>query len=234
MLTLGPREILWDRQDDGTLRMRSADPLRPYPDRLTDRLFETAAAHPDRVLIARRENGTGDWQRVTYGQSAPRICAIARALHARGLSAERPVVILSGSSVEHGLLALGALVAGVPYASVTPAYSLLDKTHRKLVHVLDLLTPGLVFVQDRAPFAAALAHVAEETEIVTAADLDSLTADGDDPAPPAPDAIAKFIFTSGSTGRPKGANRAGSPLAESTIRPPCGRSRCSRWASMRT
>jgi feruloyl-CoA synthase len=202
-LALGPRDMVWQRRDDGTLLMRSADPLSPHVDRLTDRLFETAVAHPDRVLIARRENGTGEWVRVTYGEAAPRIRAMARALHARGLSAERPVVMLSGSSIEHALLAFGALVAGIPYASVTPAYALLDKTHEKLRHVLKLLTPGLVFVQEAAPFAAALAHVAPGTEIVQGADIAGLAAAGDDPAPPAPDDIAKFIFTSGSTGLPK-------------------------------
>ena len=37
---------------------------------------------------------------------------------------DRPIVILSGNSVDHGLLALGAMYAGVYYAPIAPAYSL--------------------------------------------------------------------------------------------------------------
>lgn len=210
-LDLGPTAVEWESRPNGALVMRATDPLRSYPERLTDRLFETAREAPDRVLIAQREDGTGPWRRVTYGEAAPLVEAIAAALHARGLSAERPVVMLSGSSVEHALLAFGALRAGVPYAAITPAYSLLDSSLEKLRHVLGLLTPGLVFVQDSETYALALAEADPATEIISAAPGPQDTAfgalAGGDPAglppPPAPDDIAKFLFTSGSTGLPK-------------------------------
>jgi feruloyl-CoA synthase len=209
-LRLGPHEAVWNRRADGTLLMQSTDPLRNYPERLTDRLFETADKHPDRVLIARREGGTGDWVRLTYGAAAPQIRAIACALHARGLSPERPIAMLSGSSIEHALLAFGALAAGVPYASITPAYSLLDRTHEKLRHVLDLLTPGMVFVQESKAFADALSLVRGSCEIVSVSprvgetSFDALLqADEEMPPLPGPDEVAKFLFTSGSTGLPK-------------------------------
>ncbi|SMH54330.1 feruloyl-CoA synthase [Mesorhizobium australicum] len=204
-----------ERRGDGVLMLRSPDPLRDYPDRLTDRLFETAAAYPERVLIAQRIDG-GDWRRVTYGEAARFVRTIAGALRRRGLGPDRPIVILSGSSIEHGLLTFAALHAGVPYASVTPAYSLLSTDYAKLRHVVNLLTPGLVFVQDAAPFANSLAQaVPADVEIVAVkgdfphgvTGFDTLLSgsmDDDAQAPrPGPDDLAKFLFTSGSTGMPK-------------------------------
>lgn len=204
-----------ERGDGGVLVLRSPDPLRDYPDRLTDRLFQTAAAHPERVLIAQRGDG-GDWRRVTYGEAARLVRRIAAGLRRRALGPDRPIAILSGSSIEHGLLTFAALHAGVPYASVTPAYSLLSTDFAKLRHVVNLLTPGLIFVQDAASFAKAIADsVTIDTEIVAAkGDLprgvtafDDLLAepveDEADASQPGPDDIAKFLFTSGSTGMPK-------------------------------
>ncbi len=59
--------------------------------------------------------------------------------------AERPVAILSDNDLEHLTLALGAMWAGVPYAPVSPAYSLVSQDYGKLRHILGIATPGLVF-----------------------------------------------------------------------------------------
>ena len=48
--------------------------------------------------------------------------AAAAWILAQGLSAERPLVILSDNSVEHALFALAAQHVGVPSASISPAY----------------------------------------------------------------------------------------------------------------
>ena len=61
----------------------------------------------------------------------------------RGLNAERPVVILSENSLEHALLALGCMVAGVPFVPTSPPYSLISQDYDKLKHVLRTVTPGL-------------------------------------------------------------------------------------------
>ena len=73
---------------------------------------------------------------------------IASALLARGLSAEKPVVILSGNSIDHALIAFGALYAGIPFCPVSPAYSLVSRDYGKLGYLMKLLTPGLVFADD--------------------------------------------------------------------------------------
>ena len=186
--------------------------------RLTDRLHHWANAEPNRVFMAERDAG-GGWRQITYAQLLDSSRRIASALLSRGLSAERPIVILSGNSVDHALIAFGALYAGIPFCPVSPAYSLVSKDYGKLSHVIKLLTPGLVFVDDATKFADALtANVPAGTEIAASRGslpgrdvtrLSDLLATSEHPRLDAaheaigPDTIAKFLLTSGSTGNPK-------------------------------
>ena len=78
---------------------------------------------------------------------------------AQGLSAERPLVILSDNSVEHALFALAAQHVGVPSAAISPAYSLMSKDFDKLKSMVELLGPGAIYVSGTKPFAAALAAI---------------------------------------------------------------------------
>ena len=94
---------------------------------------------------------------------------IGQALIDRGLGAERPVAILSENDLEHALLALGCLYAGVPYCPVSPAYSTISQDYDKLRHVLGTLTPGLVFAADAARYGKAIAAtVGPDVEVVLA------------------------------------------------------------------
>ena len=206
------------RSADGIERLRSTVALGPYPDRLTDRLEHWARLAPDRTLVARRERG-GDWRRIGYAQMLERARAIGQALVERGLGPERPVAILSGNDLEHLSLALGAMWAGVPYAPVSPAYSLLSQDHGKLRHVLNSITPGLLFASG-PEYAKAIRAVADpdielvmtegrvEGRAVTPFAALLGTAPGAEVdaahAQVGPDTIAKFLFTSGSTRVPKG------------------------------
>lgn len=207
----------------GTQYLRAETELGPYRDRMTDRLAHWAEAAPERTFIARRERladgSTGDWQRVSYAEALQKACSIGQALLDRGLSPDRPVAILSENSIEHALLALGCLYAGVPYCPVSPPYSLVSQDFEKLRHVLDTLTPGLVFAADAARYARAIqAVVPADTEVILAegqlegratTSLDALAATPATPAIDAamqatgPDTITKFLFTSGSTKMPK-------------------------------
>ena len=92
----------------------------------------------------------GGWRQITYAQLLDSARRIASALLARDLSAERPIVILSGNSIDHALIAFGALYAGIPFCPVSPAYSLVSKDYGKLGFLMKLLTPGLVFADDAA------------------------------------------------------------------------------------
>jgi feruloyl-CoA synthase len=215
----GSLKATFEPRADGSTWVTSTEALQPYAQRLTDRLLHWAEAAPQRTLVAKRVD-RGDWRRVSYAEALRAARSIAQALLDRGLSADRPVAILSDNDIEHLLLALGAMLAGVPFAPVSPAYSLLSQDHGKLRHILGTLTPGLVFASDGAAYAKAIqAAVPAETPIVLTRgavegrcavsfdDLLATTATAQVDAAHAqvgPDTIAKFLFTSGSTKLPKG------------------------------
>jgi len=215
------RAILRDGPD-GVRYLRAEPALQDHARRITDRLVQGAEMHPDRVFMARRQRhadgSTGDWITVSWREALERARSIGQALLDRGLSAERPVAILGENSIEHALLALGALYAGIPHCPVSPAYSLVSQDFDKLRHVLATLTPGLVFAPDARYARAVQATVGAEVEVVLGegriegretTPLAQLMATQPTPAVEAamqatgPDTITKFLFTSGSTKLPK-------------------------------
>jgi len=222
-LKFGVTRVALREGNEGVRYLRADQPLEPYAERITDRLLHWAQTVPDRSLMARRiknpDGSTGDWQHVTYGQALATARAIGQALLDRGLSVERPLVILSENGLEHAALALGCLYAGIPYCPASPAYSVVSQDYDKLRHILQTLTPGMVFATDAARYGKAIqTAVPAEVEVVlhegaldgrktttlaellatvpTAAVDAAMQATG-------PDTITKFLFTSGSTKMPK-------------------------------
>jgi feruloyl-CoA synthase len=211
-------KVTVDRRADGTIYLRPQQAVVEYPARLTDSLHHWAAVAPDRLFMAERDHH-GGWRKITYAELLSSSHRIASGLLARDLSAERPLLILSGNSIDHALISFGAMLAGVPFCPVSPAYSLISKDYGKLTYLMRLLTPGLVFVEDADQFAAALqVNIPKEIEVVVSrgrlsgravTKLSDLLAtplhpDLDDThRATGPDTIVKFLLTSGSTGNPK-------------------------------
>jgi feruloyl-CoA synthase len=198
--------------------LQSRHRLPGFLSRFTERLTHWADQAPDAAFLAQR-TPSGAWRTLTYSQTLAAVRRIAQGLLDRKLSAERPVVILSANSIEHALLALAAMHAGVLYSPLAPAYSLKTRDYESLRHIVGRLHPGLVFAAEGETYAAAVrAALPKGIEVVTSvaaeglpatpfAALDETTATAaidDAHARVGPDTPAKILFTSGSTGRPKG------------------------------
>jgi feruloyl-CoA synthase len=211
-----PADTIIERRADGAILARSPHALPPYPAKLTERLEQWADTAPDRTFLAER-TASSTWRTVSYAEALRRVRGVAQALLDRRLSNDRPVVILSGNSIEHAILALAAMYTGVMYVPVAPSYSLVAREFTTLRALWDALRPGLVFADEGEPFARALTAVGAP-EVVSCTGCDSLavtpfaalqrtmpTAAVDAAhARVNPSTIAKILYTSGSTGRPKG------------------------------
>ena len=214
-----PRDIETERRPDGTIILRSRYKLAPYERHIPAYLAKWAKERPDHVWLAQRRGPERAWLKLTYGDAKRQVDALTQALLNRGLDQARPVMILSGNSIEHALMAMAAMQAQVPAAPVSQAYSLMSQDHKKLRYVFDLLEPGMVMVQNGPPFEKALkaldlsrcevVYVDAPPEGVKATAYADLLSTNPGPdversiAGIGPKTIGKFLFTSGSTGMPK-------------------------------
>ena len=213
-----PPRVQMETRADGTMLVWLDAPLAPWPRTITERLMHWAETRPDATWLAER-GPDGAWQRLSYAQGAQAIRAVGTALLDLGLSVERPLLILSGNSVSHALMALGAQHAGLPSAALAPAYALSGEDRAKLTAVVAQLTPGAVFADHAAPYLPAIsATLGPDVPLIcqTGAATDRTTIAFDTLRATAPsaalvaahaaitgDTVAKFLFTSGTTGSPK-------------------------------
>ncbi len=222
-LKFGVTRVCLREGEAGVRYLRADQPLETHAARMTDRLLHWASVAPERTFMARRvrnaDGSSGDWRHISYAEALASARSIGQALLDRGLGPERPVVVQSENDLEHALIALGCMYAGVPYSPASPAYSTISQDYEKLRHVLQTLTPGLVYASDASRYGKAIAAaVGPDVEVVlgkgqlkgrkstpfidllatraTAAVDDAMRATG-------PDTITKFLFTSGSTKLPK-------------------------------
>ncbi len=215
-IDFAPATVEREALPGGGWRLWNPEELQPYPDHLITCLRSAAAAAPDRVFLAQRDT-SGGWRELTFGDTARLAANFAQALIDRGHGPDRPIAILSDNSIEFGIVQLGAMHVGVPVLPVSSAYSLMSSDHEKLRGVIAHHDPSIVYVDNAAPFAAALAALdGTRFELVTGIESDGAECLADWLAVEAtekverrlgeigPDTIAKILLTSGSTSQPKG------------------------------
>lgn len=217
-LPMLPPKIYSQRRGDGSYIIRSLYDLGPMHRSIAHLLEQKASGHPERNLLAQR-TPQGPWRFITYGEMNQRASAIAQALLDRNLGPDTPLLILSGNSIEHATMMLGAMKARVPVAPVSVAYSLFSQDHGKLRHVAALTKPKMIFVDNGPIYAKAIKAldlggidvitVVSSPEF-TSTSYDTLIQTNAGPAVKASmdridhSTVAKYLFTSGSTGMPKG------------------------------
>ena len=84
---------------DGSILLRSRQPLAEYPVSVVHSVREWARADPAHPMVAERvADGTGAWRTVSYGEAVAHADAIGEALLGLGLGAGRPLMMLRSAS----------------------------------------------------------------------------------------------------------------------------------------
>lgn len=203
------RHARFTEHDDGSIILSNATGLASVSATMIDWFDHWADRDPDRCLIAEKAH-SGAWSKLSYGAARTVARQKADLLLRTGANAHRPLAILSGNSIAHAQMALGAMYVGIPVAPISPGYALLSSDFDKLSSVFETLRAAAVYVEHRAPFERALAHLAGRFKLATLSGDD----EGAEPCDAgtvaslrsqvSPDTVAKILFTSGSTGAPKG------------------------------
>lgn len=217
LLPQTPPDVMMTRKGDAIyITPRSAP--GPRPKSIPHALDERAAMHPDRPFLKERDPKTDEWVTLTYGDAKRITDSLAQAFLDLGAGPDSPVMLLSGNSIRAAMVILAAQKIGAPAAPISVPYSTMSNDFDKLTHCFNAVKPAIVFAEQLAPFAKAIAAlpagafkiISAETggdnqvlsydTLIATVPTDAVTAARDSLTDAS---IGKYLFTSGSTGMPK-------------------------------
>ncbi len=219
---LPPLDLAVETRANGDIHLHYNAPLKDFDPRIIPSFLDQAAQRGDKTLYARRQRredgGPGAWQSVTFNEAAEQVQAIGQWFIDDGAQPGDVLLIITGNSVAHALMRLGAMAAGLVCCPVSANYALTGNFSR-LNYVAELVKPRYVFAENAGALQAALSELtASDASLISdsaaqwpgkQASLQTLLEQR--PAEEIrdrinasdPDAPAVYMLTSGSTGKPK-------------------------------
>ena len=213
---LRQHSVRFRQADDSTIYLESGYELDEYPANTGVWLHHWAEQTPDTVFLAERNNQ--GWREVSYAETLKQVKGLASGMLEQGIEPGQIILILSGNSIDHGLLSLAAQYVGLVTVPLAEQYSLIPEAHDRLRYIADKVSPSLVYVADSYQFESALAlDCLKNVPVLTSKNhtdgqlsfallsqtpvSETLDASHEQVCP---DTTAKILFTSGSTSLPKG------------------------------
>jgi len=203
-----------DHRPDGEMVLSSGLTLDPVAQNTGEWLRGWADKTPDAVFLAER-SGAG-WTELRYGEALAKAQSVAAGLLDHGIEPGDRIIILSGPSIEHGILKLAAQYIGIATVPVAEQYSLIPDALPRLIHIGEKIRPAMVFADDAEKFARGLSLPQFDNALKVVGGIagagmitfDRLLAGTADISAVrdavTPQTLAKILFTSGSTSTPKG------------------------------
>jgi feruloyl-CoA synthase len=211
-------DVVVSRRSSGEIVLRSRAELEAYPRNVAAPLRKWAIEPPDQVFLAARR-GDGQWRRVTYRQSFDTVRALAQTLLSFRVDRSRPIMMLSGASIEFAFLSLAANYIGMATVPISPSFTVGPNISARLKAAIDLTKPAVAFAQTRSRREAVFEFLAQTVgakaivvdgeptyDVYRFSDLEQprSTEEADQMhSAVGPETIARILFTSGSSGSPK-------------------------------
>lgn len=204
------------KSKDGSYVIESNISIGEYEKNIANYWLKSAAEVPERACLVQCKPD-GDWPELTYREAVDKANRVSSWLITHGFNSETPILILSGNSLAHALLTMGAMQIGVPIAPLSPSYSLMSSDFERLKYAAELVDAKMVFAEDGDQYAKPIAALADfNLDLVTVTGSASQAIGFEDllgmldevgveraRQKVGPQTLAKILFTSGSTGMPK-------------------------------
>jgi feruloyl-CoA synthase len=132
---------------DGSLILRNTVSLADYPANLLTWLHQNAARFPGKPFLQERDE-QNQWRGLTYAETLAAVNRLSNGLVARGLTADRPIAILSENCIDMALIQFAAMQVGLPVTPISYAYSVRSQTGSLIKHILDVIGASILVMSD--------------------------------------------------------------------------------------
>ena len=126
-----PPAVLRTDRANGDILLRSPLELTQNYKTLGAMLEHWAAKRPNEAFLAERDVSNA-WRKLSYAEALRQVRTVAAALLDMGLTADTPIMTISDNSIEHALLLLAGMYAGIPVAPISTAYARISQDYEKL------------------------------------------------------------------------------------------------------